>query len=56
MLRALAPAGTDLGTPWAENTTGAPVSGISSSSSTNTAPFWRSPSTTYLLCTIAWRT
>jgi hypothetical protein len=36
----LASAGTDLGTPWAENTTGAVVlSGISASSSTKIAPF-----------------
>ena len=35
----LASSGTDFGTPWAENTTGAPVSGISSSSSTKIAPF-----------------
>ena len=31
-------------------------SGTSSSSSTNTAPFRRRLSTTYLLCTISWRT
>ena len=55
-LRAVAPAGTDLGTPWAEKTTGAAVSGISSSSSTNTAPYCFSPSTTYLLWTMACRT
>ena len=38
-LRARASAGTDFGTPWAENTTGALVlSGISASSSTKIAP------------------
>ena len=40
-----------------ENTTGAVVfSGISASSSTKMAPFFFNPSTTYLLCTISWRT
>ena len=33
-----------------------PPGGTSSSSSTNTAPFARRFSTTYLLCTISWRT
>ena len=47
--------GTDLGTPWAEKTTGAP-SGTSSSSLTNTAPSPRSRSTTKRLWTISWRT
>ena len=56
MLRALASAGTLLGTPWAENTTGASVSGISSSSSTKIAPFASRLCTTYLLCTMACRT
>ncbi|MGY4301369.1 hypothetical protein ACVWXN_009464 [Bradyrhizobium sp. i1.4.4] len=56
-LREVASAGTDFGTPWAENTTGAVVfSGISASSSTKIAPFFFNPSTTYLLCTISWRT
>jgi len=40
---------------WAEKITGR-SSGHSSSSSTKTAPFARSPSTTYLLWTISWRT
>ena len=51
----LAAAGTDLGTPWAEKTTGA-SSGTSSSSSTKTAPIARSRSTTNLLWTISCRT
>ena len=56
-LRAWASAGTDFGTPWAENTTGALVlSGISASSSTKMAPLVFRLSTTYLLCTISWRT
>ena len=55
-LRALASAGMAFGTPWAEKITGAPVGGISSSSSTKTAPFFFSDSTTYLLWTISWRT
>ncbi len=55
-LRAVASAGTALGTPWAEKMTGASVGGISSSSSTKTAPFFFRDSTTYLLCTISWRT
>ena len=53
--RPAAAAGTDLGTPWAENTTGR-SSGTSSSSSTNTAPSPRSRSTTKRLWTISWRT
>ena len=55
-LRASAASGTDLGTPWAEKITGASVSGTSSSSRTKTAPFRFRFSTTYLLCTISWRT
>ena len=46
-LRARASAGTDFGTPWAENTTGALVlSGISASSSTKIAPLVLRLSTT----------
>ena len=48
--------GTFFGTPWAENITGCPSSGISFSSSTNIAPFAFKFSTTNLLCTISWRT
>ena len=49
-------AGTVFATPWAEKITGAPLSGTSSSSRTNTAPFRFRLSTTYLLWTISWRT
>ncbi len=42
-------------TPCAEKITVAPA-GTSESSSTKTAPFARRSSTTYLLCTISWRT
>ena len=52
----VASAGTALGTPWAENTTGAPVAGISSSSSTKMAPRDSRLATTCLLCTICLRT
>ena len=55
-LRTEASAGTAVGTPWAEKITGASVGGISSSSSTKTAPFFFKDSTTYLLWTISWRT
>ena len=48
--------GTDFGTPWAENTTGAAVSGISARSSTKTAPLVLRLATTYLLWTMSWRT
>ena len=45
--------GTDFGTPWAEKMTGAPVSGISSNSSTKMAPLARKLSTTKRLWTIS---
>jgi hypothetical protein len=45
-LRRCASAGIDFGTPWAEKMTGASVSGISSSSSTKTAPLALRLSTT----------
>ena len=53
--RRAASAGTDFGTPWAEKITGR-SSGQSASSSTNTAPLARRPSTTKRLWTISWRT
>ncbi len=52
MARRSASAGTVLGTPCAENTTGA-LSGTSASSSTNTAPLASSISTTKRLWTIS---
>ncbi len=52
MWRRAASAGTSLGTPWAENTTGASV-GTASSSSTNTAPLASRSSTTVRLWTIS---
>ena len=52
---AAAAAGTDLGTPWAEKTTGR-SSGTSSNSSTKIAPRSRRRSTTKRLWTISWRT
>ena len=52
ILRAIAAAGTDFGTPWAEKITGL-SDGHSSSVSTKIAPFERNSSTTYLLCTIS---
>ena len=55
-LRRRPSAGIDLGTPCAEKITGLSVSGISDSSSTKMAPLAFSPSTTYLLWTISWRT
>jgi len=53
--RAFASARTALETPCAEKITVLPE-GTSASSSTNTAPFFFRSSTTYLLCTISWRT
>ncbi len=53
--RAIADSRTAGETPWALKMTVAP-SGTSSSSSTKTAPFWRSASTTWRLWTISRRT